>query len=102
MLIFLSMAAMDKEKMVENRWLPTDLFPLLYQRIAASGGPDDGNELSGQDRKGNAGQSRGFSVYGMVGKTYIYKFKNRFHSGSSDRVLHAPGPYAPFGGTHAL
>lgn len=79
MLIFLSMAAMDKEKMVENRWLPTDLFPLLYQRIAASGGPYDCDELPWQDRQRNAGEGRGLAVRRVIGKTYVYKFKDWFH-----------------------
>lgn len=83
------MAAMDEGKIVENRWLPTDLFPLLYQRIAAAGRPHDGDELPGQDREGNAGESRGLTVRRVIGKTYIYKFKDWFHKNSSDGVVHA-------------
>ncbi len=45
-LIFLSMAAIDHKKAEKYQWLPSELFPLLTHRIAASGRPDDGDELS--------------------------------------------------------
>lgn len=84
--IFLSMAAMDKEKMLENRWLPTDLFPLLYQRIAAAGRPDDRDEFTGKHRQRDTRQSRSFAARRMIRKTNVYKFKDWFHSDSSNEV----------------
>ena len=45
-LIFLSMAAIDHKKAEKYQWLPSELFPLLTHRIAASGRPDDGDEFS--------------------------------------------------------
>ncbi len=49
--IFLSMAAIDGEKAVQNRWLPEELFPLAAHRIAAPRRADYCGELSGSEGK---------------------------------------------------
>lgn len=78
-LIFLSMAAIDRKKAAENRWLPDKLFPRLTHRIAAAGGTHDRNELTGKYGKGNITKCFGFSFQIVICVIDIFKLQYWFH-----------------------
>lgn len=73
-LIFLSMAAIDRKKAAENRWLPDKLFPRLTHRIAAPGRTYNGNKFSFSEGKGDAFKRRSFPFEVVIGVMDILKF----------------------------
>lgn len=72
--IFLSVAAIDRERAERYRWLPSYMFPLLTHRIAASGRTHDGDEFAFVQCKRYVRKSGSLAVQGMVGIMDVFEF----------------------------